>query len=214
MADDPRLRRGRGLTGPKVDYNEHPTGDLAVAEKYMKLAGYPSGKYSGSATVQVVGSTGNPAPEDAQIATQALKNLGFKTKLNLVDQSVMYAKYCGVPAEEIDVCPNVGWVADFGDPQAVLQVPFSGKSIAPSGNPNWGQVDVPKINKAIEAAEPLVGKDARAKAWAKIDEELVEEAVAIPYDWDKQPGIESKDVAGVGDLWNIGSWDYNFTSLK
>jgi peptide/nickel transport system substrate-binding protein len=210
----PGFEEAGGLTGPKVDYNEHPTGDIAVAQKYMKLAGYPSGKYTGGATLQVVGSTGDPASEDAEIADQALKNLGFTTKLNLVDQSVMYAKYCGVPAEAIDVCPNVGWVADFGDPQAVLSVPFSGTSIAPSGNPNWGQVDIPKINKAMEAAELVVGKDARAKAWAKIDEELVGEAVAIPYDWDKQPNIESKDVAGVGDLWNLGAWDYNFTSLK
>jgi peptide/nickel transport system substrate-binding protein len=210
----PGFEEAGGLAGPKFDFNEHPTGDMAVAEKYMKLAGYPSGKYTGNATLQIVGSTGNPAPEDAEIANQTLKNLGFKTKLNLVDQSVMYSKYCGVPAEEIDVCPNVGWVADFGDPQAVLQVPFSGKTISPSGNPNWGQVNDPKINKAIEAAEPIVGKDARAKAWAKIDEELVENASAIPYDWDKQPAIESKDVDGVGDLWNIGSWDYNYTSLK
>ena len=33
------------------------------------------------------------------------------------------------------------------------------------------------------------------EAWAKIDRELVEEAVAVPYDWGKQPNIESKDVA-------------------
>ncbi len=210
----PGFEEAGGLAGPKVDYNEHASGDMAVAEKYMKLAGYPSGKYTGNATLQIVGATGNPAPEDAQIATQTLQKLGFKTKLNIVDQSVMYAKYCGVPAEEIDVCPNVGWVADFGDPQAVLAVNFGGKSIAPSGNPNWGQVDIPSVNKAIEAAEPLVGKDTRAKAWAKIDEELVENAAAIPYDWDKQPSIESKDVAGVGELWNIGSWDYSYTSLK
>src|ERR1700761_3449409 len=37
-----------GFTGPKVDYNEHGEGDMKVAEKYMKLAGYPSGKYTGS----------------------------------------------------------------------------------------------------------------------------------------------------------------------
>ena len=136
----PGFEEAGGLTGPKVDYNEHPTGDLAVAEKYMKLAGYPTGKYSGSTTLQIVGSTGNPAPEDAEIANQALKTLGFKTKLNLVDQSVMYAKYCGVPAEEIDVCPNVGWAADFGDPQAVLQVPFGGKNIIGVGQPQLGPV--------------------------------------------------------------------------
>jgi peptide/nickel transport system substrate-binding protein len=204
-----------GLTGPKVDYNEHPQGDVAVAEKYMKLAGFSSGKYTGGKTVQVVGSTGNPAPQIAEIANQTLRNLGFKTKLNLVDQSVMYSKFCGVVTEAIDVCPNVGWIADFSDPQAALDVPFNGKLIVTNGtNSNWGLVNHPKINQAMEKAEAVIGKDARNKAWAAIDRELVDEAVAIPYDWDKQAAIESKDVAGVGNQSNIGDWDYSFTSLK
>ena len=211
----PGFEQAGGPAGPKLDFNEHPEGDMAVAEKYIKLAGYPSGKYTGSATVQVVGSTGSPASEDAQIANQALTSLGFKTKLNVVDQSVMYSKYCGVVSEKIDVCPNVGWLADFGDPEAVLSVPFNGEYIVNNGtNSNWGLVDVPKINKAMKAAELVVGKQARAEAWAKIDTELVEEAVAAPYDWSKQPNIESKNVAGVGDVANEGSWDYSFTSLK
>ncbi len=204
-----------GFAGPKLDFNEHPEGSMAVAEKYMKLAGYPSGKYTGSEIVQVVGSTGSPASEDAQIANQAAASLGFKTKLNLVDQSVMYSKYCGVVSEKIDICPNVGWLADFGDPEAALSVPFNGKYIVTNGtNSNWGLVDVPKINAAMSAAELVVGTTARAEAWAKIDRELVEEAVAAPYDWSKQPSIESKDVVGVGDVSNEGSWDYNYTSLK
>src|ERR1039458_2002200 len=153
----PGFEEAGGLAGPKVDYNEHPEGDMAVAEKYMKLAGYPSGKYTGSQTLQVVGSTGDPASEDAEIANQALKNLGFKTKFNLVDQSVMYSKFCGVVTEEIDVCPNVGWLADFGDPEAALSVPFNGKYIVTNGtNSNWGQVDVPQINGAMEAAGLVV----------------------------------------------------------
>jgi peptide/nickel transport system substrate-binding protein len=211
----PGFEQAGGYAGPKFDFNEHPEGDMVVAEKYMKLAGYPSGKYTGTETLQVVGSTGNPAPEDAQIANHALTALGFKTKLNLVDQSVMYSKYCGVVSEKIDVCPNVGWLADFGDPEAALSVPFNGKYIVTNGtNSNWGLVNVPKINKAMEAAELVVGTTARAEAWAKIDTMLVEEAVAAPWTFDKQPNIESKDVAGVGDVSNEGSWDYNFTSLK
>jgi peptide/nickel transport system substrate-binding protein len=211
----PGFEQAGGLEGPKVDYNEHPTGDMAVAEKYMKAAGYSSGKYTGNETVEIVGSTGAPAPEDAEITNETLKSLGFKTKLNLVDQATMYSKYCGNPSEEIDVCPSVGWIADYGDPQAVLNVPFNGKLIVYNGtNSNWGQVNVPKINSAMTAGEKVTGSTPRAEAWAKIDRELVEEAVAVPYDWDKQPSIESKDVAGVGDVWNIGSWDYGYTSLK
>ena len=126
----------------------------------------------------------------------------------------MYAKYCGVPAEAIDVCPSVAWNADFGDGQAVLDVPFNGKNIVSSANNNWGLVNNPEINAAMDAAELVVGVQARAAAWAAIDRKLVAQAVAIPFDWDKAPSIESKGVAGVGDLWNSGGWDYSYTSLK
>lgn len=204
-----------GYPGPKVDYNEHPTGDMAVAEKYMKLAGYPSGKYTGSETLQVVGDSSAPANNVAEAVNQTLRNLGFKTKLNLVEHTVMYSKYCGVVSEKIDVCPNVGWVPDFGDPQAVLDVPFNGNLIVKNGtNSNWGLVNHPKINAAMEAASKVVGEKARGEAWAKIDRELVEEAVAVPYQWAKEPYIESKDVEGVNQYWNAGTWDYSFTSLK
>jgi peptide/nickel transport system substrate-binding protein len=210
----PGFAQAGGLKGPQVDYNDYPDGNAAVAAKYMRLAGYPSGKYTGGKTLQIVGGNESPDNEDAEIVNQTLKNLGFQTKLTLVEVSVMYGKYCGTPAEEIDVCPNVAWGADFGDPQAVLDVPFNGKNIISTGNNNWGQVNDPEINKAMDAAELVVGTQARANAWAAIDRKLVAQAVAIPFDWDKQPSIESKDVAGVGDLWNSGQWDYSFTSLK
>jgi peptide/nickel transport system substrate-binding protein len=204
-----------GFPGPKVDYNEHPTGDMAVAEKYMKLAGYPSGKYTGSETLQVVGDSTAPANNVAEAVNQTLRTLGFKTKLNLVEHTVMYSKYCGVVSEKIDVCPNVGWIPDFGDPQAVLDVPFNGNLIVKNGtNSNWGLVNHAKINAAMEAAAKVVGTKARGEAWAKIDRELVEEAVAVPYQWAKEPYIESKDVEGVNQYWNAGTWDYSFTSLK
>ncbi len=211
----PGFQESGGFPGPKFDYNEHPNGDMAVAEKYMKLAGYPSGKYTGSETVQVVGDSSSPANNVAEVVNQTLTSLGFKTKLNLVEHTVMYSKYCGVVSEKIDVCPNVGWIADFGDPQAVLDVPFNGNLIVKNGtNSNWGLVNHPKINAAMEAAAKVVGTKARGEAWAKIDRELVEEAVVVPYEWEKQPYIESKNVEGVDQYWNSGTWDYAFTSLK
>ena len=210
----PGFEAAGGLKGPQVDYNDYPEGNAAVAAKYMKLAGYPSGRYTGAKTLQIVGSSGSPNSQDAEIVNQTLENLGFKTKFTLVDSSVMYSKYCGTPAETIDVCPSVAWGADFGDAQAALDVPFNGKNIVPTGNNNWGLVNNQEINKAMDAAELVVGTQARAAAWAQVDRKLVAQAVAIPFDWDKSPSIESKDVAGVGDLWNTGQWDYSYTSLK
>jgi len=210
----PGFEQAGGLKGPKLDYDEHPDGDVALAEKYMKLAGYPSGKYTGTETLQVVGASSPPEKEDAEVVNQALKNLGFKTKLTLVEISTMYAKYCDVPKEEIDVCPTVGWIADFADPETVLNDTFNGKSIVSTGNVNYGQFDDPKINEAMAAGELVQGKEARAKAWGKIDDEIIEQAAAIPYDWEKSPRLEGKGVHGVGMLWNEGAWDYSFTSLK
>ena len=204
----------KGPTGPGFDYNEHPEGDMAVAEKYIKLAGYPSGKYTGGETVTVVGAKGSPGEEHAEIVNQALKNLGFTTKFTLVEESTMYAKYCNVPKEEISICPDVGWIADFADPQTVLDITFNGTTISSTGNVNWGQTNVPKINSAMAAAELVTGAEARAKAWGAIDKEIVEDAAEVPFEWSKQPNIEGTGVNGVGDLWNIGTWDFSYTSLK
>jgi peptide/nickel transport system substrate-binding protein len=210
----PGFEQAGGLTGPKVDYNEHPEGDTKLAEKYVKLAGYPSGKYTGGKTITVVGAKGNPAEQDAEIVNQTLKNLGFTTKFTLVETATMYAKYCNVPKEEIDVCPSVGWIADFADPQTVLNITFNGKFIPSTSNVNWPQANVPTINAAMTAAESVNDPSARAAAWAKIDTEIVEDAAAIPFDWDKQGNVEGSAVKGVGDLWDIGEWDYSWTSLK
>jgi peptide/nickel transport system substrate-binding protein len=213
----PGFEQAGGLTGPKglqFDFDEHPEGDMAIAEKYIKLAGYPSGRYTGSEAVTIVGATGDPAEADAEIVNETLKALGFTTKLMLVETSAMYAEYCNVPEKEVDVCPSVGWIADFADPETVLNLPFNGEFIVPTGSVNWGQTNVPRINAAMTKADSITGMAARAIAWAKIDEELVEDAAAIPFDWDKQANIEGAQVNGVGDLWNTGAWDYNWTSLK
>ena len=210
----PGFEQAGGLAGPKFDFNEHPEGSASVAAKYMKLAGYPSGKYTGNETLSIVGAKGNPAEQDAEIVNQTLKNLGFNTKFTLVETATMYAKYCNVPKEEIDVCPSVGWIADFGDPQTVLDITFNGKFINATGNVNWSQAKDATLEKEMAAGELVAGKAARASAWAKIDEHIVEKALSIPFDWDKQANIEGSKVNGVGDLWDVGEWDYSWTSLK
>ncbi|MGO9791291.1 MAG: ABC transporter substrate-binding protein [Solirubrobacteraceae bacterium] len=203
-----------GAAGPSYPWNADLDGNLAVAQKYMKLAGYPSGKYTGTDVIQVVAGNNSNAPAIALIIVGALNELGFKTHLSEVDQSVMYAKYCGVPKQEIDVCPSSGWNRDFDNPLTVLYVPFNGAAITSTNNVNWSQLNDPQINAAMNKAALIINPTQAAQAWANIDKQLVYIAAGLPETFDSQANIESSDVAGVNQLWDNGEWDFQFTSLK
>lgn len=47
-----------------------------------------------------------------------------------------------------------------------------------------------------------------------IDRMLVAIAAAVPWAFESNPVIESRNVRGVNDLFNSGFWDYAYTSLK
>ena len=204
-----------GYAGPKVPWNEDVNGNLKVAEKYMKKAGYPSGKYTGSKTATIVGSN-NGADEEAinQLIQKDMNELGIKTHLIQVDQSIMYEKYCQVPKSNTDACPSGGWIRDFNDPFSILYPTFSSKVITPTANENFGQVRDPVLDKLMAKALATVNPTQSAEAWAKADERIVDQAETVPEDFDIQPNIFSKNVHWVGDLWNVGSVDLSYTGLK
>jgi peptide/nickel transport system substrate-binding protein len=208
------FQQAGGYPGPQTDWNKNVNGSLAMGQKYMKLAGYKSGKYTGSQTVQIVSSTNGNDPAITQLLNSDMTQLGLKTHVSLVDQSAMYTKYCEVPKQNIDACPALGWIRDFADPLTVLYATFYGPSIVPTNNSNFGQVNDPQVNAAIKSASLVTDPTARAQAWANIDKMLVDKAVAIPEDFDNQPNVEAKNVAGVNQLWDEGDWDLSFTSLK
>jgi peptide/nickel transport system substrate-binding protein len=201
-----------GAAGPRVDYNDDIDGNLELARHYMRLAGYSSGRYTGNATIQIVSSDTMAWPAVDRVINAAFTHLGFHTHVIEVATGAMYADYCGVPKKEVDVCPSVGWVRDFADPESVLYVPFYGPAIDQGSN--WGQVNDPQINAAMAKAALVNDPDARSQAWADVDRMLVDQAVAVPEAVSIAPNIESSDVAGVNALWNTGIWDLDFTSLR
>jgi peptide/nickel transport system substrate-binding protein len=210
----PGFAEAGGAKGIGADYLANPAGDPAVAAKYMKLAGFPSGKATGQ-TVVMLGSNDSPAKETAEITRDAIASLGFKVQFRLLDQGTLYSKYCQVVTElkKIDICGAAGWIPDFSDPFAMLVATFSGDSITPTNNPNPSLLDDPKINAAMDKAAQINDPAERAKAWGAIDSQLVETASAIPFDYDTPPNIVSSNVQGVLAKWNA-AWDLAYMSLK
>jgi peptide/nickel transport system substrate-binding protein len=203
-----------GKRGPDADFLRSPSGDPAVARRYMAAAGYPDGRYTGEETISVVGDSGDPSDKDAQLVDEALRSLGFRTKLQLVDAGTMYNRFCATPRARVNVCPNLGWLRDFADPQTVLDAAFNGAAIVPRNNSNWPQLDDPGINAAMARAELLVDEQERADAWAKIDRMITETGAAIPWLWDNQPVVSSEDVRCANQLWNQGHCDFAYSSLR
>jgi peptide/nickel transport system substrate-binding protein len=202
-----------GAAGFKQDYISHPSGDHSVACKYMKLAGYPHCKYTGSANVLIVGSNASPGPQEMQTVQSGLTALGFKTTIKAVPQQTMYSKFCGYVKAHVNVCPTAGWIEDFPDPYAALFVPFSGEAIVPINNSNWPVLNDPKVNKAIDQDAAITNQSQRLTAFAQADKMIVDDAPAIPEVWSDNAVLEGSKVRGVLDPWN-DDWNLTFSSTK
>jgi len=212
--DFPGFNESGGATPPKeFDFAQKITGDPALAAEYMKKAGYPSGKYTGSAVPLEVGVAGTGTGTRAAEITQAmLGKLGIKVKLRFVTPDAYITKFCGVP-KKVAVCPSSAWGQDFKDAQTELQPTFDGRAIAPANNANYSELDDPAVNAAIDKAVVLPPGKERDQAWADVNKLVVGTAAAVPYQWDKTVNVESKDVAGAINI-NNTAYDFNFTSLK
>jgi len=203
-----------GEKGTGVDFlNTTGAPNTQLATEYMKKAGYPSGKYTGTGKILAVGSSEGTAGNVAEIAKENLEKLGFQVTLRLVSTNTMYTKYCGSPAAKVAVCPNVAWGKDFADGQSMLDPTFNGKNILNQANTNWPQLNVPQINQALDKAALLTDPTERANAYAEVDKLVTAQAPAVPWLWDKWPLIQSKNVNGAVSLFN-SDWDFTFTSLK
>jgi peptide/nickel transport system substrate-binding protein len=188
-------------------------GNVAMAEAMLKKAGYKSGKYSGP-QVTMVSDNVAPGSNTAAVVANSLAKIGFNVKTISVDHAAMYTKFCGVPKNEPNICPNVGWLADFHEPQTLLDPTFNGKNIIPTNNSNWPLLNDPTINKLMQQAEGQLNAETRYKEWGKIDQLITESAAAIPWVWETSPTLYSSRVTQATELWNGGEPDVSFMSVK
>ena len=209
----PGFEEAGGLEGPGIDFYSKPAGDMALAAEYFKKAGYASGKYEGTETFTAVADNATQQKQMAEVATQQFAKLGFKVEVRYVPRDSMYTKFCQVPDEQPDICPSVGWLKDFADPETILGPVFNGKNILDQSNSNFSLLDDPDLNKQMADAEVITDPAERAEAWGQIDRGVTEVAPGIPWLWDKQPMLRSSDVNGVVNVANA-SWDLTFTSIR
>jgi peptide/nickel transport system substrate-binding protein len=201
-----------GAAGPGFDFTKTPNGDLTLARKYMKAAGYPSGRYNG-APLSMVGDNQEPASTAVEAVQSQLAPLGIKVRLQEVPHDAMQSKFCGVPKEKVAICPSISWGKDFNDSQSLIDPMFNGKNIVPSGNVNHPMANDLALNKRMDAAESIVGPAARARAWGDLDRAVTDQAYVVPWAWDNAVNIRSKNVSAPLNKLTT-AWDLAYASVK
>jgi len=187
-------------------------GNVDKAKALLKQAGFANGMYSGPELTMVADNT-PPGANTAQVVAADLAKIGMKVKTISVTHSTMYTRFCNVPKSEPNICPNVGWLPDFHEPQAVLDVTFNGHHITPVNNSNWPLLNDPKLNAEMTRAEQMLNPTARWAAWGKIDQQVTRTASAIPWLWENFPSLFSSRVTAEPELWNGGSPDVTFMAV-
>jgi peptide/nickel transport system substrate-binding protein len=205
----PGFAQAGGDAGPGYDFYANPNGNLALAESYMKKAGYPSGKYSGPPLLTVADNE-VPASNTAQAVQSQLAQIGITLTFREVPHATMISKFCGTPKSMVAICPTLGWGKDFFDSQSMIDPVFNGKNIVPSGNVNIAQANDPALNAQMNKAEQLTNPAARANAWAALDRAVTGQVYVVAWMWDNEVAFHSSNVNGV--LWNFNGDTFDLTS--
>ena len=173
--DFPGFEEAGGATTDQ-DFMSKPTADPALVTEVLRRRGMKGGKYSGpNKDITLTCDNADPGKAVCAATADMLRKLGFNPTIQSVPHEKMLL-ICGIPSKQPEVCPNVGWFKDFYDPQTMLDPTFKGTSILPENNSNWPNLNNPAINSAMDKASTLTDEAARAKAWANIDKQIVEQA--------------------------------------
>ncbi|MEA2363975.1 MAG: peptide/nickel transport system substrate-binding protein [Thermoleophilaceae bacterium] len=156
---------------PWGDPNKPP--DIEKARQMIKDAGVAG------TDVTVYGNNDDPSDKVTEAYADQLTKLGFKAKPKILDGGV-YFQTIG----SAKVAPQTGfanWFQDFPHPKNFFFL-VDGKSIQPTNNQNFGNVDDPEITKGIAELnkEPKMTDEVAAR-WGELNKKLVERAWIVPY---------------------------------
>jgi peptide/nickel transport system substrate-binding protein len=151
--------------------NEPP--DLEKARQMIKDAGVDG------MDVTVWGNNDDPTDKVTEAYADQLTKMGFNAKPKILDGGV-YFQTIG----NAKTAPQTGfanWFQDFPHPKNFMFL-VDGKSIQPTNNQNYGNVDDPEITKGIAELnlQPEITDEVAAQ-WQDLNRKLVERAWVAPY---------------------------------
>jgi peptide/nickel transport system substrate-binding protein len=163
----------------KLDVEDCPWGnpndppDIEKARQMIKDAGVAG------MDVTVYGNNDDPTDKVTEAYADQLTKMGFNAKPKILDGGV-YFQTIG-SAKEAPQTGFANWFQDFPHPKNFFFL-VDGKSIQPTNNQNFGNVDDPEITKGIAELnkEPTMNDEVAAQ-WGELNKKLVERGWIVPY---------------------------------
>jgi peptide/nickel transport system substrate-binding protein len=183
--------------------NEPP--DLEKARSLIKEAGVDG------MDVTVYGNNDDPTDKVTEAYADMLTKMGFNAKPKILDGGVYFQTIGNQKTKAQTGFSN--WFQDFPHPKNFMFL-VDGKSIQPTNNQNFGNVDDPEITKGIADlnAEPELTDEVGDK-WKDLNNKLVERAWIVPYGHRKLSTFVSERM----DFENCTSfhpvWNNDYTSF-
>jgi peptide/nickel transport system substrate-binding protein len=149
--------------------------DLAKAKQLVQQSG-TSGQ-----NVDVYGPNEDPSKSTTEYLANQLTKIGYKTKLHLLSHQV-YFQTIGNQATKAQAM-FTDWYQDYPHPLDWFDVLLNGQRITKTHNNNSGNVNVPSVNKEIDALKKETELTTAVNdRWAKVDRDLmVKYATTVPY---------------------------------
>jgi peptide/nickel transport system substrate-binding protein len=151
------------------------TFDLDKAKQLVQKSG------TAGATVDVYGPQSGQSKEATEYLAGQLEKIGYKPKLKLLGEQV-YFQTIGNQATKAQAM-FTDWYQDYPHPLDWFDVLLNGSRITQTHNNNPGNVDVPAVNREIDALKkfPEINSEVNDR-WAKVDRDLmVTYATTVPY---------------------------------
>jgi peptide/nickel transport system substrate-binding protein len=150
--------------------NEPP--DLEKARALIKEAGVDG------MDVTVYGNNDDPTDKVTAAYADMLTKMGFNAKPKILDGGVYFQTIGNQKTKAQTGFAN--WFQDFPHPKNFMFL-VDGKSIQPTNNQNFGNVDDPEITKGIADLNQEPDLTKAEDQWKDLNKKLVERAWIVPY---------------------------------
>jgi peptide/nickel transport system substrate-binding protein len=170
---------------PYGDPNATP--DVAKAKQLITRAGL------NGTPVTVWGQTRSPRKQYVEYYTSVLNEIGFKATPKIVSDSVYFPTIGN--AKTGAQTGFADWLQDFPNPSDFYLL-LDAKSIQPTNNQNFGNVDDPHIQSELAKldAVPATRLSSVASKWQALDEYVAKKAYVAAYGSEEEPKFLSNRI--------------------